>query len=479
MIDRQEVMDFSREFGLAPNVVEKDYVLGWLLAGISHHPELRTTWVFKGGTCLKKCFLETYRFSEDLDFTLTNPDQIDQDFLIRTFNKITDWIYEESGIEILKDAIRFKIFSDKQGNHSAHGRIGYRGPMQRRGDPERVKLDLTVKEVLVYEPVSRDIHHPYSDKYKPEQQVLCYCFEELFAEKIRALAERLRSRDLYDVVHLYRHDSVRPDRTMVLEVLEKKCEFRGIAVPTMSGLDSQPARAELEAEWENMLAHQLPVLPPFQQFWDELPMVFDWLHGVVEKAVRAPLPLGRDVDTSWRPPPMVHAWHAAVPLEVIRFAAANHLCVDLAYQGTHRIIEPYSLRRTMEGNLLLHAVRHESGEPRAYRVDRIQGAKATNIPFTPRYAVELTASGPISAPATTRRGTGATSLRPKSSRSRPGRSKTRNSSYGSSGPKYVIECLHCGKKFYRKTHTTRLNAHKDKQGYPCPGRSGYMTGMRY
>jgi predicted nucleotidyltransferase component of viral defense system len=49
-------MDFSREFGLRPDIVEKDYVLGWLLAAISNHNELASMWVFKGGTCLKKCF---------------------------------------------------------------------------------------------------------------------------------------------------------------------------------------------------------------------------------------------------------------------------------------------------------------------------------------------------------------------------------------------------------------------------------------
>jgi predicted nucleotidyltransferase component of viral defense system len=48
-------MDLSREFGLNANVIEKDYVLGWMLAGISHHSELGLSWVFKGGTCLKKC----------------------------------------------------------------------------------------------------------------------------------------------------------------------------------------------------------------------------------------------------------------------------------------------------------------------------------------------------------------------------------------------------------------------------------------
>lgn len=52
-------MDFSREFGLTANVIEKDYVIGWTLAGISNHSELGSNWVFKGGTCLKKCFFET------------------------------------------------------------------------------------------------------------------------------------------------------------------------------------------------------------------------------------------------------------------------------------------------------------------------------------------------------------------------------------------------------------------------------------
>ncbi|MCK4829729.1 nucleotidyl transferase AbiEii/AbiGii toxin family protein, partial [bacterium] len=56
-------MDFARELELDPNIIEKDYALGWLLVGISNHPQLKSSWVFKGGTCLKKCYFETYRFS--------------------------------------------------------------------------------------------------------------------------------------------------------------------------------------------------------------------------------------------------------------------------------------------------------------------------------------------------------------------------------------------------------------------------------
>ena len=70
MIDKREILEAASTLSLLPNVVEKDYVLGWILGGINANSVLANSWVFKGGTCLKKCFFETYRFSEDLDFTL-------------------------------------------------------------------------------------------------------------------------------------------------------------------------------------------------------------------------------------------------------------------------------------------------------------------------------------------------------------------------------------------------------------------------
>lgn len=478
MIDRQEVMELTKEFGLAPHVIEKDYVLGWLLQGISNHTDLSKDWVFKGGTCLKKCFFETYRFSEDLDFTLTNANHLNQDFLIKSFQDIVQSVYEISGIEIPRDDLRFEVYENTRGGVSAEGRIYYRGPMQRRGNLARIKLDLTDDEVLVLEPVVREVHHPYTDKPDEGIHVQCYCYEEVFAEKIRALAERTRPRDLYDVVHLYRHDNMRPDRTMVINTLSEKCEFKGIPVPTMVSLENSPDRSELETEWENMLAHQLLTLPPFEQFWLELPKVFDWLHKVVEKVVPPSFPvIAKGVDTSWQPPAMAQAWHTNVPLEVIRFAASNRLCVDLKYQGTDRLIEPYSLRRTSEGNLLLHVVKHNTGEPRSYRVDRIQGATATKVTFVPKYTIELTSAGPVSAPSTVRRSSGlSVSRRRQKSGIISSSPRQRKSSFG---PTYVIECSYCEKKFNRKKYSTNLNPHKDKQGYPCSGRTGYMVDTKY
>ncbi len=81
MIPKQEIMALAAELQLQAHVVEKDYALGWLLAGIAAHSSIGNRWVFKGGTCLKKCYFETYRFSEDLDFTLQDADHLNEAFL--------------------------------------------------------------------------------------------------------------------------------------------------------------------------------------------------------------------------------------------------------------------------------------------------------------------------------------------------------------------------------------------------------------
>lgn len=408
MIDKQEILEFAGEVGLDANVAEKDYVLGWVLAGISQHPQTAQTWLFKGGTCLKKCYFETYRFSEDLDFTLRDGAQIDEAFLRATLGEIAQWVYEHSGIEFPGDARAIDIYKNPRGKPSAQGRLGYRGPMQRQSTVPRIRLDLTDDERVVRDGEQKRVHHPYSDDPEEGIHTLAYCFEEVYAEKLRALAERERPRDLYDVIHLHRHDAG-ADRAAVFAILQEKCEFKGIAVPTLESLRQSPEHGTLRADWEQMLAHQLPQLPPFEAFWNDLPAVFEWLHGQPVK--REPLPVMRpgrvEIDSTWRAPKMASSWTAegvSAPLEIIRFAAANRLCVDLEYQDEQgrtstRAIEPYSLRRTKAGDLLLYAVRSQGGEDRSYRVDRIRGARATQQTFTPRYAVELSATRFRSEPA--------------------------------------------------------------------------------
>ena len=70
MISRADIDDRVRRWQLREDVVEKDYVLGWVLWGIGTEPRLHNT--FKGGTCLKKCFIETYASRRTLITVLEN-----------------------------------------------------------------------------------------------------------------------------------------------------------------------------------------------------------------------------------------------------------------------------------------------------------------------------------------------------------------------------------------------------------------------
>ena len=491
MIPRQELLELAREFGLQPNIVEKDYALGWLLAGFGQHPATRDSWLFKGGTCLKKCYFETYRFSEDLDFTLLDPAHLNEEFLRGLFSEIADWVYEQTGLVMPADARRIEVFDNGRGGRSAEGRLGYRGPLARAGDAPRIKLDLTDHELIVLPAVRRPIHHPYSDAHAERMEVTTYAFEEVFAEKVRALAERLRPRDLYDVIHLHRRIELEPDRPNLLRALREKCTFKGIDFPTVESLRQSPLLGELRAGWQAMLAHQLPQLPPFESFWDELPSVFGWLAEDRKSAVLPGLAVtaAGDLDAAWRPPAMATSWRsfgASAPIEIIRFAAANRLYVELDYRDergrrSSRIIAPYSLRRTSAGDLLLMAVKAESGEARSYRVDRIQGAGATNRTFNPRYAIEFDSGGPL-VPSPVARHVAAELNWPgprlRSKRSRPV-SNQFPSQPASTGPRYTFRCPVCGKQFRKSTYDATLNPHKGKNAYPCYGTFGSFVKTTY
>lgn len=391
MISRAALQVRAREWGLTEEVVEKDYVLGWLLWGIGSDPALREHWVFKGGTCLKKCFVETYRFSEDLDFTVLEDGPLTPDQLMPALAGMLDRVEQETGIVL---SSRPPVVRMRPDGRSAEGRIYYRGPRGAPGEA-RVKLDLTYDETVVEEPVRRPIAHAYDEPLPGDGAVRCYAFVEVFAEKIRALGQRTRPRDLYDVVNLYRRADLREDRELVLGVLERKCAYKGLPLPTLEVVMAADRVGELRTDWQAMLAHQLPVLPPIDEFLATLEGVFDWLGGVEPPWLEAVPALREQLEPGWVAPATITRWPGGAPLEQIRFAGANHLLVELAYQGRTRLIEPYALRRSKAGKLLIYAIKTQTGEVRSYRVDKIQAVRVTNRSFVPRYAIELSIALPV------------------------------------------------------------------------------------
>lgn len=389
MIPHAEILALRGEWNLRADIVEKDYMLGWMLAAIAGTGDLAETWIFKGGTCLRKCFHETYRFSEDLDFTIVDGGPEEPEDLLPMFEQVRQVLFDRTGLEIVVDERSFVRRRNRRGNPTTQGRIAYRGPSRPPTLP-KIKLDLTSDEMLARPPDRRAILHPYSDADDVAGSVRTYSLVELLSEKIRALAERCRPRDLYDVVNVYRHPELLGDPAPVMAALEEKCAYVGIPVPDADTIRRSPFREELEQEWENMLAHQLPHLPDFAGFWRELDSVFEWLRGAPVTPLER-TPSGTDV--TWEPPRAMAAWRRGAPLELIRFAGANRLKVEINYQAADgrwgpRVVEPYSFRRTLDGNLLLYVV-NDRGQLRSYRIDRIAGVRVLDESFIPRYLVEF------------------------------------------------------------------------------------------
>ena len=485
MITKEEIIAVADETGLTPGVVEKDYVLGWLLAAVNANLELSESWVFKGGTCLKKCYFETYRFSEDLDFTLQDESHLNEGFLLEQFENISEWIYEACGIEIPVDRFKFEIYIKKNGRPSCQGSVYYTSyfvPGKKR--IPKIKFDLTADEVLVMPPSRQLVFHPYSDNPDDGIHIDCYDYPEVFGEKVRALGERGRPRDLYDVINLYRNDHL-PAFAVIRDVLKQKCAYKGISIPVLD--DMEGYRDDLHQNWEPMLGHQLPSLPALEAYWEALPEFFNWLKGAASSK-SAPLGGVSGDGEIYRPAygQLGLRTQSGNSLEIIRFAAGNRLCVELDYTANNgerssRVIEPYSLRRANNGNILLYAVRADNGQIRAYKVDQINDASVTNRVFVPRYLVELSPTTSFSPIAEAAGSSGSLGLpRQSLGTSKPRRrSSTRTSSRFSSRPTYIYRCPLCDKTFRRKTRTSKLNPHKTKDGWPCSGRTGYYEDTVY
>lgn len=410
MIPKEEVLSIAAERGLLPDVVEKDYVLGWFLMGIAKHSLLRG-WVFKGGTCLKKCFFETYQFSEDLDFTVPQAMVYEAETYRAALLECAGGITEETGIDFPPEGIEVKESFDKAERKTFLGKISYRGPLLRQtGTLPRIKIDLTQHELIVESPAERPIQHFYSDAPQPPVSILCYSVNEILAEKTRALCERQgRARDLYDVVNIVRNFSEQIDLHKASDTIRRKFAYKLLKTPTVESILQAVDPNVMQANWAQQLRQQLPTLPPVTSYLDELHgTALRWVVAapVFEKAPsitsnpeerlipRSPFPQLQRVGIARGASPARGIIPSFGRLDSIRYAAQNRLCVEIYYHGVPRLVEPYSLRMPKTGNLLLYAFELlKGGVPtqtiKAYKVAELQAAKATETAFRPRFMVEL------------------------------------------------------------------------------------------
>ncbi len=270
---RVRIVEATRAAGLPQFVVEKDYVLGHLLAAIVDVPLLRDALVFKGGTCLRKAYFADYRFSEDLDFTARTAIACDE--LLEALT--------EAGREMRSALLGFGPFEVivAQERHRAphpRGQCAFRVRVQfpwMRAPDCSLKVEVTTEEPLLATAVKRRLIHQYPGE-SLETTLATYTLEETATEKLRALLQarhhlgdrgwiKNRPRDLYDLWWLRQQHEHAIDWQEVGRILPIKVQARGVSYSAPEDFLDARVLLGIKRDWRGQLARSVRDLPSYEE----------------------------------------------------------------------------------------------------------------------------------------------------------------------------------------------------------------------
>ncbi len=265
MIHPKEINAVAGKNKLKDSQIEKDYILSWLLYGISKNEVLSQILVFKGGTVLKKVYFEEYRFSEDLDFTLLN-EKISNDNLLKEFEKVYAYVKEEANI-----TVQFKDSDVHESSGSMVFYVNYIGPLQGDIKSRDVKIDVTRGEIMEFDFEIRSVFREYSDMPEELFSLKCYSLSEVLIEKMAALMGRTQARDLYDFWHLTENERMstkehKPD-------FERKAKNKKLN-PDQFQQKVLAKERNFKQAWQLSLENQIHDLPKFDDVFRETKRYF-------------------------------------------------------------------------------------------------------------------------------------------------------------------------------------------------------------
>lgn len=233
MITKEILLEIGRKRGLmSKEHIEKNYFQDLLLFYLFRKTN---KFVFKGGTALYKIY-GLPRFSEDLDFSII------EDTSLPEAEKIIE--------EIAGNGNYFKIQSVKKIKDSLLIKISYVGILTRYNT---LRVDINFRNKLLRRFDVKNYISDYVDISPFSLRVLKV--EEIIAEKIHAILNREKARDLYDLFFLLRMAKL--DKGLVeekLKIFGKKLDKK-LLEKNISNLDGV---------WEKELkAFVLSELPDF------------------------------------------------------------------------------------------------------------------------------------------------------------------------------------------------------------------------
>jgi predicted nucleotidyltransferase component of viral defense system len=201
MIDSDEIEAQAEELGVNIANVERDYVFGWLLAGLFHSDnELRSRLILKGGNGFRKAYFRDARFSKDLDFSMT--EAFDADAFNQRVTQACEYVADMTGVEFDFDRqnVKLKRGADTD-QQSFESRVYFKGFYGEEECTISAKLDIKEFDRIFLPVQEQPLIHAYSDAAACQASVRTMKLEELLANKLKALLQRDHSPDLFDFVY--------------------------------------------------------------------------------------------------------------------------------------------------------------------------------------------------------------------------------------------------------------------------------------
>jgi predicted nucleotidyltransferase component of viral defense system len=275
---RIRLQEARKRLGIPWEVLERDYVLFWILAGIGQVDLLHDTLVLKGGTALKKCYFGNYRLSEDLDFSgLTG---------VPTGEAMERAVGDacNAAAKLLEEYAPVEISCERCTERAPHPEgqeaftIRARLPWQRRPQT-RIMIETTMDEKILKPVQVRKILHEYGEPYEAVARV--YALEEIVAEKLRAILQhaeqldqrgwsRSRARDYYDLWRVLGTYKDRMQLSGFTTFLREKCAVRNVTFAGSEDFFQETVLANIEQTWDQWLGPLVPGLPSFETVMGEL-----------------------------------------------------------------------------------------------------------------------------------------------------------------------------------------------------------------
>jgi len=272
------LQEAKTQLGTPWEVLERDYLLSWILAGIGQVDSLSSTLAFKGGTSLKKCYFGEYRFSEDLDFsTLEGAPTGDvlESAIQQSCEAAAGLLDEYAPVEIVCEE-----YTEREPHPGGQRAFTIRARFPWHRQPHtRVKIEITLDEAVLKPAPIRRVIHEYGEPL--EAEVRTYALEEIVAEKLRAILQhieklhirgwsRSRARDYYDLWRVMEAYKDQLDLSDFVPVLRKKCAARNVSFEGPQDFFQEAMLSYVKKTWNQWLGTLVPGLPPVEIVIGEL-----------------------------------------------------------------------------------------------------------------------------------------------------------------------------------------------------------------